>query len=69
MHVLQPKHTVLKKPEVDKLLEDFNISLIQLPKIRIVDPAIPEGTNVSDVVKIERKYEGEVNVFYRVVVL
>jgi len=69
MHVLQPKHTLLKKQEVDKLLEEFNISLTQLPKIRIVDPAIPEGTNIGDVIKIERKYEDKINIFYRVVVL
>ena len=39
MHVLQPKHTKLKAEEVDKLLLDLNISLTQLPKIKITDPA------------------------------
>lgn len=69
MHVLQPKHTLLKKQEVDNLLEEFNISLAQLPKIRIVDPAIPEGANIGDVIKIERKEDGQINAFYRVVVI
>ncbi len=69
MHALQPKHTLLKKQEVDKLLEEFNISLAQLPKIKITDSAIPEGSNIRDVIKIERKEGDKLIVFYRVVVL
>ena len=57
MHILQPKHTVLKAQEVDKLLQEFNIVLAQLPKISVNDPALPEGINSGDVVKIERKEE------------
>ncbi len=53
MHVLQPKHTKLKTEEVDKLLADLNISLTQLPKIKITDPVLPEGCEIGDVVKIE----------------
>jgi len=68
MHILQPKHTILKKEEADKLLAEYNISLIQLPKIKITDPAIPDTSSIGDVVKIERKDEdGEVNFYYRVV--
>lgn len=68
MHILQPKHTKLKTEEVKQLLEKYNISLSQLPKIRSVDPAIPEGCNVGDVVKLERKEEDGVVTYYRVVV-
>ncbi len=68
MHVLQPKHTKISKEELAKLLEKYNISVIQLPKISKKDPAVPEGSEVGDVVKIERKTEeGEQN-YYRVVV-
>jgi DNA-directed RNA polymerase subunit H len=68
-HILQPKHTILKQDEVEKILKNYNVSLMQLPKIKIIDPAIPEGANVGDVVKIERKDEGGTHVYYRVVVL
>ncbi|MEI6849998.1 MAG: DNA-directed RNA polymerase subunit RpoH/Rpb5 C-terminal domain-containing protein [archaeon] len=67
MHTLQPKHTKLKSEEVKKLLEDYNISLAQLPKIKHTDPALGEGWNVGEVVRIERKDEDKVNVYYRVV--
>ncbi len=69
MHVLQPKHTKLKKEEVDKLLSDLNISLAQLPKIKITDPALPEGAEIGDIIKIEINQDEEENVYYRVVVV
>ena len=69
MHILQPKHTVLKKEEIYKLLEKFNISLSQLPKIKVTDAALPDNVSVGDVIKIERKEEDNINVFYRVVVV
>lgn len=68
-HILQPKHTILKQKEVEELLEKYNISLTQLPKIKITDAAIPEGANVGDIIKIERKDEDGTHVYYRVVVL
>ena len=67
MHVLQPKHTKLKPIEVKALVERYNISLSQLPKVKSTDPALPEGCVVSDVVKIERKEEDKAVVYYRVV--
>ena len=67
MHILQPKHTRLKPEEVKILLEKYNISLTQLPKIKQTDPAIPEGCNLGDVVKIERKEEDKTHTYYRVV--
>ncbi len=68
-HILQPKHTILKPKEAEKLLEEFNISLIQLPKIKITDAAIPEGANVGDVIKIERKDEDGTHVYFRAAIL
>ena len=67
MHSLQPKLTKLKQEEVDKLLQSLNISLTQLPKIKITDPSLPENAEISDVFKIERIIEGKTSVYYRVV--
>jgi len=67
MHVLQPKHTKLKKEEVDKLLLKLNISLTQLPKIKITDPGLPEGSEIGDVIKIERIIDSKIIIYYRVV--
>jgi len=68
MHILQPKHIKLKPEEVKKLVEKYNISLSQLPKIKATDPAILQGMNPGDVLKIERKDEDKINTYYRVVV-
>ena len=68
MHVLQPKHIKLKPEEATKLLEELNISLSQLPKIKKEDPAIKEACEIGDIIKIERAEEDKVNVYYRVAV-
>ncbi|MEK6855987.1 MAG: DNA-directed RNA polymerase subunit RpoH/Rpb5 C-terminal domain-containing protein [Nanoarchaeota archaeon] len=68
MHILQPKHTKLKQEEIKKLLEMYNISISQLPKIKLDDPGIPQGCISGDVLKIERKEGDKLNVYYRVVV-
>lgn len=68
MHILQPKHTKLKDKEVQELLEKFNVSKAQLPKILSGDPALPEGCEIGDIVKIERKEEDKTHVYYRVIV-
>ncbi|MFA5857316.1 MAG: DNA-directed RNA polymerase subunit RpoH/Rpb5 C-terminal domain-containing protein [Candidatus Pacearchaeota archaeon] len=67
MHVLQPKHTKLNRQEVEKLVNELNISLIQLPKIKINDPALPEGCEIGDVIKIERMTDTKKFFYYRVV--
>lgn len=68
MHILQPKHIKLKPEEVKLLLEELNITALQLPKIRRKDPGLPDDVRVGDIVKIERKTsEGKI-VYYRVVV-
>jgi len=70
MHVLQPKISKLKDEEVKKLLEKYNISLSQLPRISQEDKQLPEGSQVGDVFKIERKIseEGETIEYFRAVV-
>ena len=69
MHILQPKHSKLKQEEVKKLLEKYNVSLSQLPRIKQEDPAIVElKCNIGDVIKIERKQEDKIIEYFRVVV-
>jgi len=68
MHILQPKHTKLKEKEVEELLNEFNISRSQLPKVFSDDPALPEGSEIGDIIKIERKDGEETFFYYRVVV-
>jgi len=69
MHILQPKHIKLNEKDEQELLEKLNISKSQLPKILSTDPALPEGCELGDIIKIERKEEeGKINIYYRVVV-
>ena len=68
MHILQPKNSKLKPEEVKKLLEKYNITISQLPKISIKDPSLGEGYAQGEILKIERKEEGKVMTYYRVVV-
>ena len=64
MHVLQPKHIRLSDKDAEELLKKLNISKSQLPKIFLTDPALPEGCEIGDIIKIERTN----SVYYRVVV-
>jgi DNA-directed RNA polymerase subunit H len=68
MHILQPKHTILSEKEAQEILDKFNVSKAQLPKIYQNDSALPEETKVGDIIKIERKEGREVNIYFRVVV-
>jgi DNA-directed RNA polymerase subunit H (RpoH/RPB5) len=68
MHFLQSKHTKLNEKEINELLTKLNISKAQLPKILLNDAGLPEGSSIGDVVKIERKEEDKVNLYYRVVI-
>jgi DNA-directed RNA polymerase subunit H (RpoH/RPB5) len=67
MHILQPKHTKLNKQEIDKLLNDLNISLTQLPKIKINDTGLPEGCEIGDIIRIERITDNKKTYYYRVI--
>ena len=68
MHILQPKHTKLKPEEVKVLLEKYNINISQLPKIKVNDPAVPNGCARGDILKIERIIDDKARLYYRVVV-
>jgi DNA-directed RNA polymerase subunit H (RpoH/RPB5) len=67
MHALQPKHTKLKTDEVKHLLEKYNISVTQLPRIKLTDVGLPQGCQTGDVIKIERTFREKAFVYYRVV--
>ncbi len=67
MHALQPKHTKLKTDEVKRILEKYNISVSQLPRIKADDRALPEGCAAGDIIQIERKFRDKVNIYFRVV--
>jgi len=68
MHILQPKHFKLKPEEASKLLEKYNISLSQLPKIKLGDVALPENCKIGEIIKIERKEKDKAVEYFRVVV-
>lgn len=68
MHILQSKHIKLNEKETQELLEKLNVSRAQLPKILSTDAGLPEGCETGDIIKIERKDDDEIHVYYRVVV-
>lgn len=68
MHILQPKHTKLSEKEAQELLNKWNISKSQLPKIFLNDVGLPENSNIGDIIKIERNEDDKINVYYRVVI-
>jgi len=68
MHFLQPKHTKLSEKESKELLNKLNVSKAQLPKIILNDPALPKECETGDIIKIERKKEDGVDIYFRVVI-
>lgn len=69
-HVLVPEHIRLNEEEKKKLLTQYNISVKQLPQIKLSDPAIKHLTpKIGDVIKIKRPSAtvGE-TAFYRIVI-
>ena len=69
-HILVPEHTKLSEEEKKKVLEQYNISIKQLPKMLENDPAIQHlQASTGDVIKIQRKsFTNKETIFYRVVV-
>jgi len=68
MHILQPKHIKLNAKDSEEFLKKLNISRAQIPKILSSDPGLPDNCEVGDIIKIERKEEDKINLYYRVVV-
>ena len=69
-HILIPKHSKLSEIQKEKLLEKYNISIKELPRILKNDPAIISlDAKPGDVIKITRKSQtASEAIFYRVVV-
>jgi len=69
-HQYIPRHTILKKEEVDELLKTYNVSIKQLPKILSNDPVVKLiSAKIGDVIMIKRKsYTAKESVYYRAVV-
>ena len=68
-HKFVPKHIRLTEEEKKELLEKYNISLKQLPRILKNDQAIKEANlTIGDIVKIIRRDQISGSIYYRVVV-
>lgn len=65
-----PKHIIMNEDEKLQLLNEFKITIRQLPRISVNDPVIKQiGGKIGDVIKIVRNspVAGE-SVYYRVVI-
>ena len=68
-HELVPEHTLLDEPEVEDVLEEYQVKKTNLPKIKRKDPALPKEAEPGDVVRIERDSRTtDTAVVYRLVV-
>jgi len=69
-HNLVPKHSKVSDSEKAKLLEKYDITIKELPKIHNSDPAVVKlNLKMGDVVKIERESKtAGTAVYYRVVI-
>jgi len=69
-HVLVPKHIKLNDKDKKDLLEKYNITLEELPRIYFDDPAISKmDLTTDDVIKVERPSQtARIAFFYRRVV-
>ena len=53
-HELVPEHRILGEDELAEMLEEYDVSPTNLPKIKRTDPALPEEAEPNDVVEIAR---------------
>lgn len=68
-HDLVPDHTLLSESELEEVLDEYDIDRTDLPKIQTSDPALPEGADPGDVIRIERDSRTtERAIVYRLVV-
>ena len=69
-HMLVPEHSKLTKKEIQELLEKYNLSLNELPKIVLTDPAITNlNAKSGDVIRITRDSPtAGISIYYRVVI-
>ena len=69
-HALVPKHQKLSDKEKEELLQKYNITASELPRIKKSDPMIAGlGTKLGDIIKIVRNSPtAGKTVFYRVLI-
>ena len=69
-NTLVPKHEILKEKDAEKILETYNITANELPRIKNDDPAIKElEPKVGAIIKITRNSPSAgTAVYYRVVI-
>jgi DNA-directed RNA polymerase subunit H len=69
-HEFVPDHTVLDEGALEDILEEYNITKTDLPKIKRTDPALQDvDAGVGDAIRIERDSRTtETAVVYRLVV-
>lgn len=69
-HELVPKHEKLTKEEAKKILDEYHMTIKEMPKLSASDPAVRNlGVKPGDIVKITRKsYTAGESIFYRGVV-
>lgn len=69
-HKLVPTHKILSDKEKEKILNKYNLTAIELPKILKSDPALEElSPKVGDVVEITRESPSAgTSVYYRVII-
>ena len=68
-HEYIPKHEIMSKDETEQVLNQYNITFDQLPKIRITDPVVELiGAKIGQVLKITRRSEtAGKSLYYRLV--
>lgn len=69
-HDLIPRHEILSKEETEEVLNGYNITSAQLPKIKIIDPVCELiGAKLGQILRITRNSQtADVAVYYRLVV-
>ncbi|ATW87419.1 DNA-directed RNA polymerase subunit H [Halohasta litchfieldiae] len=68
-HELVPDHIILDEPEIESVLEEYDLSRTDLPKIKTNDPALPDDATPGDVLKIVRDSRTtETAISYRLVI-
>lgn len=68
-HTLVPEHSLLDEEAIEDVLEEYDVTRTDLPKITSGDPALPEEAEVGDVIEIVRDSRTtERAVVYRLVV-
>ena len=65
-HEIIPEHKVLSKDDTEKVLADFKVSRLQIPKIRVKDAALAgKGAKAGQIVGITRLDGSQ---YYRLVI-